>query len=410
MLRNFFNLPRAGLLAAAILTAGAALLFAQTPVPRGPGSPAPDIVSAPGVLVGAVFSGSPAEKAGISRGDIVLSADGKDVNTVPDLVQAVEARKAGDTLSLRIKHGDAERTLKLALAERNARPYLGILPYAPQFVRNEAQESRGLPPRNGASVVRVLPGSPAEKAGVKAADLIVSADGVMVGPQNDLSALIAKHKVGDTVTLSVVTAGQPARDITVILEKNPQKPDSPYLGIEYGRPRGFSMMPGFSRGMLGPFGREGFGPGAGGNIIQGTIVDAVSDNSPAAKAGIKARDIITAVDGTAVISPRGLVDALSKRKPGDAVTVTVYRFNDGKSVQIKVTLGQAPQGSGSQGNAAASGAFLGATVSRFMGWEGPDGERTLPLAPGPREALPPGMPLLRLDPQAPNPPVQASEA
>jgi membrane-associated protease RseP (regulator of RpoE activity) len=67
---------------------------------------------------------------------------------------------------------------------------------------------------------------------------------------------------------------------------------------------------------------------------KGVLVSSVSDNSAAAKAGIKAGDIITTVDGDMIEGPGDLSRAINKNKEGD-VTVVVIR--DKKQRSIKVT-------------------------------------------------------------------------
>jgi serine protease Do len=69
--------------------------------------------------------------------------------------------------------------------------------------------------------------------------------------------------------------------------------------------------------------------------------DSVIDGSPAAKAGLKEKDIITKVNGTEIDEKTSLTSALNKYKVGDTVTLTVVR--DGKTIQVKATLEAAPQ-------------------------------------------------------------------
>ena len=324
----------------------------------------------PGVLVIGVVSGSPAEKAGIARGDIILQADGKDLNTPIDLQRAVIAHKTGDTLSLKIKHGDAEKTVSVTLTELNNRPYLGVEPYGAGFgmmapFSGQLKEY----PRSGAVVANVVSGAPADKAGIKMGDVILSVDGTAVTPQNDLAGLIAQRKPGDTVALSVESSGQKPREVQVTLGTNPQKADAPYLGIQYTL--------GAARLGMAPFAMP-FGPGMnrqfrdfrnnGGNkVFQGAMVDAVADNSPAAQAGIKPRDVITAIDGVTILAPRQVVDTVANHKSGDKITVTVFRFNENKSINISVTLGSSPSGA-----AQANGAYMGITMSRYIGYSSPE--------------------------------------
>lgn len=64
-------------------------------------------------------------------------------------------------------------------------------------------------------------------------------------------------------------------------------------------------------------------------------------NSPAAKAGLRSRDVILAVDGTAVKNSDELRDALLKHRIGDTITFTVQR--DGEKLEVQVVAGRHPQ-------------------------------------------------------------------
>ena len=186
----------------------------------------------------AVQKDSPAQKAGIARGDIILALNGTAVNTPADLVKGVQARKTGDSVAVKLRHGDAEKTTNVVLADRNGHPWLGAALFPDGLGRGfgDDQELGYRLPFSGAYVTGVVTGSPAEKAGLKQGDLIVSVDGTKVGPRHNLTDLISAKKVGDTVTLTVESAdqgqGQPPRDLKVTLEKNPTS-DVPYAGIQY---------------------------------------------------------------------------------------------------------------------------------------------------------------------------------
>ncbi|HEX8618680.1 MAG TPA: PDZ domain-containing protein [Thermoanaerobaculia bacterium] len=71
-----------------------------------------------GVLVGAVEDGSPADKAGLRVGDIVLSIDGKDVASAVDLRLAMLEKKEGDTVRLEVLRGRSRQTVVATVAER----------------------------------------------------------------------------------------------------------------------------------------------------------------------------------------------------------------------------------------------------------------------------------------------------
>ena len=79
----------------------------------------PDFVfPGPGVRVSSVLSGSPAEAAGLQRGDIVLSVDGEET---PDLVtysEVLRGHEPGDVVHVRIRRGEAEMALEAELEAR----------------------------------------------------------------------------------------------------------------------------------------------------------------------------------------------------------------------------------------------------------------------------------------------------
>jgi putative serine protease PepD len=73
----------------------------------------------------------------------------------------------------------------------------------------------------------------------------------------------------------------------------------------------------------------------------GLLVTKVEPGGPAARAGIRAGELITAVDGTATADPAALADVLAGLDPGQAVTVAVARPN-GAGQTLRVALGQFP--------------------------------------------------------------------
>jgi serine protease Do len=75
---------------------------------------------------------------------------------------------------------------------------------------------------------------------------------------------------------------------------------------------------------------------------KGALVSNAQDESPAKKAGVVAGDVITAVDGKDVASPRELARIIASISPGKPVDVTLWR--NGKSESVKVDLGEFPTG------------------------------------------------------------------
>lgn len=70
----------------------------------------------------------------------------------------------------------------------------------------------------------------------------------------------------------------------------------------------------------------------------GAAVKAVSEDSPAQKAGLQVNDIVTAVNGKEISGRTGLSEAVSAASVGDTLTLTVYR--QGKTISVDVTVGE----------------------------------------------------------------------
>ena len=77
-------------------------------------------------------------------------------------------------------------------------------------------------------------------------------------------------------------------------------------------------------------------PGIKGALIVGVFID-----SPADMAGIRAGDIVVAVNDNPVLGIRNLLDQITLHKPGEQIQVTIYRGPEKLTVDMKVT--QRPQ-------------------------------------------------------------------
>lgn len=201
----------------------------------------------PGVLLVSVTPGSPAAKAGLKRGDIVLKVADKAVNQAAELAATIRAAQAGDKLTLTVQRGDEERELTLTVGERQGRPYAGVIPYGPTLSApggkvhlGETPLGQAIPGPNftfsqtvGARIISVAPSSPAAAAGLVAGESIVGVAGEPLSSGMALAPLLQQYAPGDQVVLEVQSNASTAssKAITVTLGQHPSEPAQPYLGV-----------------------------------------------------------------------------------------------------------------------------------------------------------------------------------
>lgn len=105
------------------------------------------------------------------------------------------------------------------------RPYLGVryVALAPDVAKQynlDVTNGAFILPQTDADTPSILSGSPAEKAGLKAGDVISEFDGTKIDQTHSLTSLINKHQVGDSVSLTIIRDGKTIH-ATVNLEAIP---------------------------------------------------------------------------------------------------------------------------------------------------------------------------------------------
>jgi serine protease Do len=163
-----------------------------------------------GALVSQVFSGSPAEKAGVEQGDIILQFDGKEVSDSKDLPRIVASTPVGKEVTLKVsrngkvmdrqvKIGEMEEKEKAAdLKTPSSHKSLGIMV---QNLTPEIAKGLGLKKESGVVVTGVEPGSPSEKAGIQTGDVIREVNRKPVKDTEDFIQKVEKAKEQENVLL-----------------------------------------------------------------------------------------------------------------------------------------------------------------------------------------------------------------
>jgi regulator of sigma E protease len=140
------------------------IYFVGLPVPMNP------------PIIGYVEPGSAEAKLGIHEGDVIEAVDGRKINSWQDVVMDTVVARTSE-LPVVIKHDGKEHTYQLQATTDNA---IGL-------------KMLNLDPRDHPEVMQVLSGTPAEKAGLKAKDIIISFAGVPVASREQLIDLIRKR-------------------------------------------------------------------------------------------------------------------------------------------------------------------------------------------------------------------------
>jgi len=143
-----------------------------------------------GALVASVTPDSPAQKAGLKPGDVIIEADGRNIKTVHELPRIVAAAPIGSKLDLTVRRGGEQQQLEATIGEMpetvasakesgvqpsqaNASAFgMELVPLAPEL-RSELHVPKDV---NGVVVGRIAPDSPARELGIQPGDVIVSID------------------------------------------------------------------------------------------------------------------------------------------------------------------------------------------------------------------------------------------
>ena len=176
-----------------------------------------------GALINEVTKNSPGDKAGLKSDDVVVSLDGKKVESSSALSRTVALRPPGSTVSLGVIRGGKPQDVKVTLTSRpgeldrlgdargprpgggksqkdeSNRQRIGL---TLQSIDPRTAEANGLPTR-GAVITEVQPGSPADAAELAPGMVVTEAGGKKIASADDLSRVLKDAKPGSTILLRV---------------------------------------------------------------------------------------------------------------------------------------------------------------------------------------------------------------
>ena len=240
--------------------------------------------------------------------------------------------------------------------------FLGV--YA-EDISKDNQSKYNLSQVRGVGVTRIVKDSPAEKAGLKQGDVILRIDGENVTSVRKLNRVVSEIAPDQSVRVTISRGGS-EQELTATMGrrsfkntfsgllkdnagtwefKNPpdmwqwegplfKDKDGPFtFSFNGGRRIGFSTTE-LTKQLPDYFGITGG---------KGVLVTSVTDDGPAAKAGLKAGDVITAIDGEAVDSTGDISRIINQKKDGE-VSVTIVRNKSQQTIRVTPTEGKSLPG------------------------------------------------------------------
>jgi serine protease Do len=201
----------------------------------------------------------------------------------------------------------------------------GLLGVSIQDVTPELAKSFGLKEKKGALVAGVIPGGPAEKAGIEQGDVIMKFNGQTVAESKDLPRIVASTPVGKTVTVLVIRDGKEVERQVKVGEMEEENANvaanassHKSLGVSVQ-----NLTPQIARQL-----------GLKKNI--GVVVTGVEPGSTAAEAMIQPGDVIREINRKPVMNVDDLVQKISKAKGKESLLLLIEREQN--TLFVTVTL------------------------------------------------------------------------
>lgn len=225
-----------------------------------------------GVGVTQIVKDSPAEKAGLRKDDVILRIDGENISSVRKLNRIVSELAPDQSVKITVSRGGSEQDITATVGQRSNKFFANDMFGAQPKIWKWEGNPKEFKFRLSPRVMEVPPLTMDQGNLYSDGDLLNN---------RDLLWLANGRRIGvSTVELTKQLAD--------------------YFGIADGK---------------------------------GVLVTSVTEGGPAAKAGLRAGDVITAVDGEAIDSPGDISRAINRKKEGD-ITLTVIRNKSQQTIHV----------------------------------------------------------------------------
>lgn len=229
-------------------------------------------------------------------------------------------------------------TKQLIKTGKVSRGYMGAVI---QNFDAEMAAAQGINVRKGAIVAEVVPGGPAEKAGIQPGDVVLSVNGKSVSSSSEMTREVAKTLAGNTMTLNILREGKP-KTIEVKAGIRPSEAQlngkTPGAETESAPDAPKTKRPavlGLSLGALDDAARGRFKVP---ETVRGVLVEGVTATSDAGIKGLKTGDVLVRVADKAVSTPQDVVAAVDGAKASGRESVLLLVYRDGRTLFVLIKM------------------------------------------------------------------------
>lgn len=292
-----------------------------------------------GVRITGTIEKSPAEMAGLARGDIIRKINGEKIFTDDQISRMFDGMNPGDRVEIEILREKERMTFKTEMGDvKDVLPqktYLGVML---RNLSSEKLKEMGVEGGYGIQISNVIEGEAAHKAGLQDDDIILEIDGSKVYTIDQGQKMIALQKPGDVVSITIWRDGNretynvelgSKTDVGAVFSHGFNWVDdlpSSYSIFHNVRQR--DKMIGVT---LSEVNKKGF---------QGVYIESVMDESPAKKAGLMKGDYVISIDDDKVSTIREIEEHIDKTDIGGTIEILVKRYEEEITCTVEVVKGE----------------------------------------------------------------------
>ena len=231
-------------------------------------------------------------------------------------------RPAANTIGFAVPVNMAKEILPQLRTEGHVtRGWIGVVI---QKITPEISQHLELKKETGALVSKVMPGGPADEAGIKRYDVILSFDGKPIDEMNDLPRVVAATPVGKKVKVVVLRDGS-EKTLKIDVSAMEEPKEATLAAAEKGSAAEFGLLvqdltPDIAKNL-------------GMDEEHGVVITGIAPGSPAASAGLRREDVILEVDKAEIRSVKDLEKSLGES--GDGALLLIRRGDATVFVPIK---------------------------------------------------------------------------